>query len=593
MIPRMFDMSALRHAYRRGALTPEQMLADLLPRIDAYDPAVWISRVDPAALRAEARLLDASRIDELPLFGIPFAVKDNIDALPLATTAACPSFAFHPTEDSTIVRKLREAGALMLGKTNLDQFATGLNGTRSPYGAPRSVFSHDYISGGSSSGSAVAVGAGLAAFSLGTDTAGSGRVPAAYNNLIGLKPTRGRISTAGVLPACRSIDCVSVFANSAADAGLVLRVAEGLDAADSLSRIGAEISLPVRPVVGVLAEDQRDFAGDTGYAALYEAALAKAQELGWELRTFDFTPFRQAASLLYGASFVAERYQTIRTFIASRPDAMDPTVLRIIQGANGFSAADAFRDIYLLQDLRAAAAHAIAGMDIVLLPTTPTIFKFDELLAEPITNNATLGIYTNFVNFFDQAAVAVPAGFRADGLPFGVTLIGPAFSDLALLHLADQLHVALGAGAGVSRQMPTTRMAAPAEPLTKIVVAGAHLSGMVLNHELTALGARLECATTTTADYKLYALPTTPAKPGLARMPGFEGPGIAVEIWAMTPESFGKFVAALPAPMGIGKVSVADGAEYPGFLCEAHMLQSAADITSYGGWRNYIASHSF
>jgi allophanate hydrolase len=590
MIPDPLEIAPIRAAYRAGSLTPVQLVTALLARIAAYpDKAVFISRPKNDAVIAQAEALSLADIDKLPLFGIPFVVKDNIDVAGMPTTAACPAFAFTPGADAIVVARLRAAGAIVLGKANLDQFATGLNGTRSPHGAPRSVFAPDYISGGSSSGSAVSVGAGLAVFSLGTDTAGSGRVPASINNIIGLKPGIGRIPTTGVLPACQSLDCVSIFANCAADALAVLRVAEGFDAADAYSRPVRDVSLPAKPRAGILRSQEREFYGNEEAAALYEAALAQAAVLGWELVEIDYAPFREIAAMLYGSAFAAERVTAIKPFFESRPDDIEPAVRSILEVGAKYSAADLFADMHRLAALKILAGAEMAKVDILLLPTAPTSFTVAEMLADPLGANAKLGLYTNFVNFMDQAAIALPAGFGASGLPAGITLIGPAFADAALAALADALHHALGAGAGRSKTLPQTRLGPPT-PETTIVVAGAHLSGMVLNHELLNLGAKLVAAASTAPDYKLFALATTPPKPGLAQTPGFAGAGIAVEIWSLTAQNFGKFVAALPAPMGIGKVTLADGSTHPGFLCEAYALEGAQDITAYGGWRAYRAA---
>lgn len=589
MTPKLLEFSALRAAYASGTLTPEALITTLYARINAYpDKAVFISLVPLEDALTAARALHGR--ESLPLYGIPFAVKDNIDVAGIPTTAGCPEFAYIPATDSIAVAKLRAAGAILLGKTNLDQFATGLNGTRSPYGAPRSVFNADYISGGSSSGSAVAVAAGLAAFSLGTDTAGSGRVPAAINNIVGLKPSIGRISASGVVPACKSIDCVSIFANSSADAMSVLRAAEGHDAADPYSRLASETILPVTPRLGVLAPQDRDFAGNLHAAALYTTALEQSEALGWKITEINYAPFRAIAALLYGGAFIAERLAAIRGFFITHPSAMHPVVREIIAGAEKFDAAEAFADLYELQALRKIASLELAKCDALLLPTAPTNFTVAQMLEQPITHNSTLGLYTNFVNLLDMAAIAIPAGFGADGLPFGVTFIGPAFAEASLSAYASALHSALGAGAGRGRHQPHAIYATPAPEEFTIAVAGAHLSGMVLNHELTALNARLVSTTHTSPAYKLYALATTPPKPGLARSPGFSGSGIAIEIWSLSPENFGRFIAALPEPMGIGKVTLADGSTHPGFLCEAHALNGATDITSYGGWRQYRAS---
>ena len=589
MIPDPLEISAIQAAYRAGTLTPVALMQEMLARIAAWpDPAVFIARVPEAEVLARAAALAGQ--EHLPLFGVPFVVKDNMDVAGMPTTAACPDFAFVPARDATVVAKLLAAGAILLGKANMDQFATGLNGTRSPFGAPRSVFNADYISGGSSSGSAVAVAAGFAAFSLGTDTAGSGRVPAAFNNIVGLKPSFGRISAAGVVPACRSLDCVSVFANSAADAATVLRVAEGPDAADAYSRVPREVALPAAPRLGVLAPPDQDFSGDEDAAALYRRALAGASGFGWTLLEIDYAPFRDIAAALYGGPLVAERLAAIRPFFEAHEQAVHPVLREILNGARKYAAADLFAEQQRLQALRVAAQAELARCDALLLPTAPETFTVADMLAAPVARNARLGIYTNFVNLVDLAAIALPAGFGTNGLPFGVTVIGPPFSEASLAGCAARLHIALGAGAGRSRAQPRGVLPPASTDDVSLVVAGAHLSGMALNHELLALGATLIRAGETAADYRLYALATTPPKPGLARSPGFEGPGIAVEIWRLSRAAFGQFVAALPAPMGIGRVTLVDGAVHPGFLCEAYALEGAADITAHGGWRAYLAA---
>ena len=587
MIPDLLDIATLRAGFAAGAFTPGELVDAVYDRIEAYrDPAVFIALRPRAAARDEAMAADPS----LPLAGLPFAVKDNIDVAGMPTTAGCPAFAYMPARDAAVVARLRAAGAVPIGKTNLDQFATGLNGTRSPHGAPRCVFDARYVSGGSSSGSAVAVAAGLAVFSLGTDTAGSGRVPASFNNLVGLKPTRGLLPASGVVPACRSLDCVSVFANAAADAATVLAAAQGVDAEDPYSRAPETVALPERPRVGILGAAERIGGNEAGYAALYARSCAVAEGLGWTLVEIDDAPFRAAASLLYEDAFVAERLSALRGFFAQSPEAFDPAVRAILERARGFDAADLFDAQARLMGLRRQAGAELAKVDALLLPTAPEIFTVAAMLEAPIALNAALGRYTNFVNLLDMAAVAVPAGFRADGLPFGVSLIGPAFSDAALLALGDALHRAGSPGCGVSRRAAPGALAMPEAARISIVVAGAHLSGMALNHELTALGARLEEATTTAADYRLYALATAPAKPGLVRAPGFAGPGIAVERWSLSPAEFGRFVAGVPGPMTIGQVTLADGRRFAGFLCEPAALEGAREITGFGGWRAYLAA---
>ncbi|GLS18485.1 hypothetical protein GCM10007874_15020 [Labrys miyagiensis] len=456
MLPAMLDIATLSQAYRQGSLSPSQVVETVLARIEGHpDKAVWISRLPDAAIRAAARALEAAgpKPDQ-PLWGIPFAVKDNIDCADLDTTAACPAFAYRPEADAFVVARLKAAGALLIGKTNLDQFATGLNGTRSPYGAPRSVFDRRYISGGSSSGSAVAVAAGQVSFALGTDTAGSGRIPAAFNNLVGIKPTRGLFSTTGLVPACRSLDCITVLAASVAEAGLVRRIGEGFDAADPYSRHPREA--PAWPAkgfrYGVLGEAEREFYGDEEVAALYDAADDRLAALGGTRVAIDYAPFRECARLLYGGPWVAERLAAIEAFVDEKADAMDPTVRGIIEGARGISAVEAFRGAYALEALRRRAEAEWAGMDVMLLPTAPTIYTVAAMQADPITLNSNLGRYTNFVNLLDCCAIAVPAGFRQDGLPAGVTLIAPAFADDAILALAGRLMQAKSWGMGIDRQ---------------------------------------------------------------------------------------------------------------------------------------------
>ena len=452
MLPQMLDFTTIREAYANG-LTPLELVKEVINRCQmASDPAIFITRVSDSALRAEAVALLARSPEpnSLPLWGIPFAVKDNIDVAGLPTTAACPAFAYQPERDATLIGRLRAAGALVVGKTNLDQFATGLNGTRSPYGAPRSVFNRDYVSGGSSSGSAVAVASGLVAFALGTDTAGSGRVPAAFNNIVGVKPTPGLVPNTGVVPACRSVDVVTVFAGSVSDGIAVRRIMEGYDAADPFSRDAAPVTLPASGLrIGVLNTAEREFYGNTGFEAEYDAAIERASSLGALIVPFDYAPFRQAAELLYNGPWVAERLAAVKDFIETNADDFDPTVRTIIEGARGYSAVDAFEGFYKLEGLRQLAKAQWSGLDALLLPTSPTTYTVEAMLADPIANNGHFGRYTNFANLFGYAGIAVPSGFESgNGLPFGVTLIGPGFSDDALAPFADAMHQAAATGAG-------------------------------------------------------------------------------------------------------------------------------------------------
>jgi allophanate hydrolase len=588
-------VTALRQGYAQGGLLPSQCISILLERMAAVDrPEIWISRVDPERLLEQARALDRRLQEEgeaalarMPLFGIPFAVKDNIDVAGMPTTAACPDFAYTPTRSATVVDKLQAAGALLVGKTNLDQFATGLVGARSPYGAVRNAIDPAYVSGGSSSGSAVAVALGLVAFSLGTDTAGSGRVPAGLNGIVGLKPTRGLLSTRGVFPACRTLDCVSVFARTVADAWAVTQVAAGFDADDAYSRSipmlgvkrrGYRIAIPAAP----------EFFGDTAAEQAYSATLAALQGMpGCKLGTIDFTPFREAAQLLYQGPWVAERLAAVGGFFDEKRETMDPVVASIIgQGAN-YSAVDAFKGQYRLAELRRRAEAQLEGYDFLVVPTAPTMPRITEVEQEPVKRNTELGYYTNFVNFFDMAALSVPAMPRADGLPFGITLIAPCGADQRLAAAAEAILPRLDAAQPADE---VAMMPLPCdEPTVELAVVGAHLEGQPLNWQLLERGARKLQATHTAPHYRLYALSgTVPPKPGLAR--SSDGRAIEVEIWELPLRCFGEFVAEVPPPLAIGSLETADGHWVKGFVCEPHALADATDISSFGGWRAYLAS---
>lgn len=571
-----------------GARSAVSVAEDVLARIAAYDavqPQAWISRFSPAVVLAAAAAVDA-RVkagEKLPLAGVPFAVKDNIDVAGLETTAACPAFAFAPKQNAFVVQKLVDAGAIVLGKTNLDQFATGLVGTRSPYGAPHCVFNVEYVSGGSSSGSAVSVGAGLAAFSLGTDTAGSGRVPAAINHLIGLKPTRGRWSSSGLVPACRSLDCITVFANDVADARLVDSVVAGFDAADAYSRAAPAPAVPASFRLGVAKAAQLNFFGDAHSAALYAVAVERAKAAGATLVEVDIQPFLECAQLLYQDAFVAERLAAIRGFAKSSPGAIHPVVRGIVNGANAFSAADAFDAEYKRMDYARKASALWADLDALFLPTAPTIYRIAELLAEPVALNSNMGFYTNFVNLLDMSAIAIPAGFRENGTGFGVTLVGPAWADDYLLSLAEKYMAA-----GAAFDAPALALEPRAEKV-RLAVVGAHLNGMPLHWQLTSRNARLVKACKTAPSYKLYAIAnSTPPKPALVHDEG--GAAIAVEVYELDEAAFGSFTVEVPPPLAIGNVTLDDGETVKGFVAEPRALIGAEDITHLGGWRAFIAS---
>ncbi len=577
-------LHALRSAYRSGTIDVRQVIEEVLKRIaQAGDDKVWISRVTDADLRAQAAGLAARRgeIDQLPLYGIPFAVKDNIDVAGMTTTAACPGFAYEARDSAEVVRRLVAAGAIAVGKTNLDQFATGLVGVRSPYGVPRNPFDASFVPGGSSSGSAVAVSSGLVSFSLGTDTAGSGRVPAGFNNIVGLKPTPGLFSNDGVVPACRSLDCVSVFALCCADADAVLSVAAAPRAtAPFASRFRFGVPKPL------------EFFGDDAYAALYAQAVEKLKALGGTAIEFDYTPFCDAAQLLYSGPWVAERTAAVGAFIEGAADdaGVWPTTRQIVLSGRRYSAVDAFEGQYRLAELKARAAVEVQSLDFLVLPTAGTIYRLADLEREPVLYNSHLGHYTNFVNFFGLSALALPFGFRPDGMPFGITLIARAFAERALLAFGArwQRSVPLPLGKTASLLPAPAHDPVVAEDRISIAVVGAHMSGLPLNNQLTELGGRLESAGRTAPVYRLYALPGGPPhRPGMVRT--MEGGGaIELEVWSLPTEKVGAFVARIPAPLGLGTVALADGSGVLGFLCEGHAIAGARDITALGGWRAYV-----
>jgi allophanate hydrolase len=600
------DIASLETAYRDGSLTPGDAIAEVYDKIARTgELPVWISLVSREQNLARAQALGSDpAARSLPLYGIPFAVKDNFDVAGMATTAACPAFSRTAAETATVVQRLLDAGAILIGKTNMDQFATGLVGTRTPYGVCSSVFHSEYISGGSSSGSAVAVASGMVSFSLGTDTAGSGRVPAAFNQLVGLKPTRGWLSTEGLLPACRTLDCVSIFAETCADAAKVFTVARGFDAADPYSRIPAPgqtaapwagaLTAPSGFRFGAPTPESLEFFGDEAAAASFAAAVEALIALGGVRIEFDYEPFRKAANLLYKGPWVAERLAAIKGFLADDPETVDPTVGTIIRGAEKYSAVEAFEAAYALATLKRECDAILDRVDFLLLPTAPTHYTIEQVKAAPAELNTNLGFYTNFVNLLDLAAVAVPAGFKPSGLPFGVSLIGRAFTDDCLVLAADRLHRKLTSTLGGSARdlASTPPVPVPAAPpgCVLMTVVGAHLSGQPLNWQLTGRRARLVASTRTHGDYRFYALAnTTPPKPGLVYTPGFGGQGIEVEVWAMPEDTVGSFLNLIPPPLSLGTVRLADGSTAKGFLCEPSGVEGAQEITHLGGWRRFIA----
>ncbi|MFM7703950.1 MAG: allophanate hydrolase [Rubrivivax sp.] len=604
-------------AWREPTLAQARLLALRTEVVRAAEAAsgraVWIHLCPEAAWTTQIegvrrRLAEAGgplqAIARYPLLGVPFAVKDNIDIAGEPTTAACPAFAHTAAEHATVVQRLLDAGALWLGKTNLDQFATGLVGTRSPHGQPASVADATRVSGGSSSGSAVAVARGWVAFALGTDTAGSGRIPAGFNGLVGLKPTPGRVPTTGVLPACRTLDCVSVFAHTVTDASRVLAVIEGEDARDAYSaHVAGPAAAPARVRVGV--PEAPVFRGEAGYEPAWRRAVEQARGLGWEVVPLDFSPLFEVAALLYEGPWVAERHAVLQALLDTRPQAVDETVRRVVSRAVGMSATDAFRAQYRLRELQARLRRTWEAVDALLVPTAPGHPTFSAVAADPVGENAALGTYTNFVNLLGWCALALPAGTTACGLPFGITLIGPGAGDVALSDLgrrweqsprgADASAHPAATPLNVVGLEPAAAGPVPAtEPCLSLAVVGAHLSGLPLNAQLIERGARLLRATRTAPRYRLHALPgTTPPKPGLVRVRDDEpGASIEVEVWSMPQARVGSFLALIPPPLGLGSIELEDGTRVHGFLCEAHALQAAPDISHLGGWRAFLASRA-
>lgn len=568
-------ISELKQRYAAG-VTPTEVIDEIWEKIIAWDdPAIFIHLPEKYELLALAVEVEAMPRD-LPLWGIPFVVKDNIDVGTWPTTAACPEFAYVPAEDAEVVRLLRAAGAIPLAKANLDQFATGLVGTRSPYGVPRNATDAEFLPGGSSSGSASAVAAGLCAFSLGTDTAGSGRVPAAFQELIGWKPTRGLLSNRGLVPACRSLDCISVFANCAADALLISNVVGVYDERDVFARevkpagrIGERFRFGVPKVL--------DFAGDPDTPGLFAIAVEKMRSLGGIPVEIDLTPFTEAAKLLYEGPWVAERWAAVGEFVELHPEAVFPVTRKILEGSKGWDAASAFRAQYKLREFAREAEGVWKQIDVLLLPTTPRLYTVLENLAEPYETNATLGCYTNFINLLDLAAVAMPAGRARSGrAPWGVTVAAPAGWDAALLELAGKFR-----GETIT---PRVSLRIP------LLVCGAHLEGLALHWQLADRGAVLREKTRTAAVYRVYAMPPSgsiPPRPALIRDDA-AGAAIEVEVWELEPAAFGDFVSKIPGPLGIGKVLLESGEEVPGFIAEPRAADGAEEITRFGGWRAWL-----
>ena len=589
-----FTIGALHDAYAKG-LRPADLVTEVFRRIRAVDdPGMFLHLFDEDALRIAAEALGPFD-PEKPLWGIPFAIKDNIDAAGAPTTAACPAFTYTADADAFVVAHLRAAGALLIGKTNLDQFATGLVGMRSPYQPPKNALDPAIVPGGSSSGSAVAVAHGLVSFSLGTDTAGSGRVPAALNNIVGLKPTLGALSASGMVPACRTLDTISIFALTVDDAYRAFRVAAVYDAADAYCRpVPAPplTAVPPKFRVGIPNAETIEFLGDRAQEASFRETIGILASMGAELVELDFKPFYAVAEMLYDGAWVAERFTVVETLMRDRPEALHPVTRQIVSAAESLSAADAFRGIYRLEELKRKAEPLLGAVDLLCVPTIPTFFTVADLEADPITPNSQFGTYTNFVNLLDLCGIAVPVAPRSDKRPGGVTLLAAAGRDGALAALAAQLEQTgerrLGATDWPVPALPETGAAATDTEI-EIAVCGAHMSGLPLNGQLTDLGGRFLRRAETAPDYRFYALAGGPPfRPGLVKRPDAAGASIELEIWALPSAAFGRFLQGIPAPLAIGTIHLNDGVSVKGFLCESAGTAGAEDITALKGWRAFL-----
>ncbi|WP_299649864.1 allophanate hydrolase [uncultured Tateyamaria sp.] len=592
-----FTIPALREAYAAGT-SPVAVVDEVLARLDAVnDPGIFIHLCDRDSLVAQAKALGAYDPDK-PLWGIPFAVKDNIDVAGIETTAGCPAYAYMPDRDAFVIAQLRAAGALMIGKTNLDQFATGLVGVRTPYGAPLNAVDPEIVPGGSSGGSGVIVGHGIVSFALGTDTAGSGRVPAALNNIVGLKPTLGALSASGVVPACRTLDTVSIFALTVDDAYAAFAVARGFDASDPYSKElpHQDMTDPTGPLrVGVPNAASIKFFGDEVQGAAFERDVATLAARGAVIEHVDFEPLHAIARMLYEGAWVAERYTVIEDLLAQAPGAVHPVTRQIITHAETMSAADAFRGFYRLAELKRAAAPMLDRLDMLCVPTVPTFYSVADLLADPVTPNSNNGTYTNFVNLLDMCGIAVPTAPRGDGRPGSVTLLAAAGEDALVAAVARGFEKDCARMMGATRHPVANPAPLPAaDPGTiALAVCGAHMTGLPLNWQLTDLNARFVRTATTSADYRFYALADgPPARPGLVRDKGPNAGSIALEIWDVPTSAFGTFMAGIPAPLGIGTIHLSDGSTVKGFLCEHAGLEGATDITELGDWRRFLAKSS-
>ncbi len=589
------SVQSLREQYKQATLTPTELVEGLWSKLEKEDSAIWIHRIARESLLQRASDLENSSPQDLPLFGIPFAVKDNIDVAGCPTSAGCPDFTYQAEENAWVVKLLLEAGGLLIGKTNMDQFATGLVGTRSPYGVPANAFDPKFIPGGSSSGSAVALAKGLVSFSLGTDTAGSGRVPASFQNLLGFKPTRGRLSCRGIVPACRSLDCVSVFGLQTSELAIIEKVLAVHDSKDPFSRKMPGLGSPKLgdvPRVAILPPEQLEFFGDALAQDAYNESLKVLCQAGLNLEILDMSPFLEAAELLYEGPWVAERHLATHPLIEQSPESFQPETLAVIREGKKPLALDAFKAQYRLAEYRRQTESVWQKFDFLALPTTGTIYTRKDIAKDPIRLNSNLGRYTNFMNLLDLCGCAVPTAFRADGLPSGLTLMAPAFQDQAVLEWAGRVHHTAKTGAGLDRGFDPESFTPSngADSLIELFVCGAHMNGLSLNHQLTDLGSEFARTTRTAPAYRMYLLPSSgilPERPGLVRCGETTQP-VRGEIWRMPSENFGAFMTKVSYPLGISQVLLEDGSLVYGFCCDPSGTEGCEELTHHGGWRAYL-----
>lgn len=571
-VPFELTIDVLQKGYRLRQYTPEEVIQVIVKRaLSDAGMNIWIT---PPSLERIAPYLE--RLKELdpmdcPLWGIPFAIKDNIDVAGWPLTAACPAFEQLPANHAVVVERFVTAGAIPVGKTNLDQFATGLVGTRSPYGDTHNALRPELISGGSSSGSAVSVARGQAAFSLGTDTAGSGRVPAALNRLVGYKPAVGAWPLQGVLPACKSIDCVTVFARSIADAETVDQVVRGVEVQDPFS-LNRPLQRSILPEVWLLPDHTPEFYGPFAeeYTQAWEETKQSILRSGVTVKEVDVSLLQEAAALLYEGPLVAERWADLGDFVEEHPGEIFPVTETILRsGAKSeFNASALYRAQHRLQEIKHATVNLLRGA-VLVLPTCGGTWTREQVLADPITTNSRMGEYTNHCNLLDLSAIAIPSVEVAEQLPFGITLFTLPEEEGNMTRAAEFF----------MRQHRAVTFA----------VCGLHMRGFALEPQMTGFGATFEEEAETAEKYELYKLATVPPKPGLVRMKE-GGSSIALELWQMPIAAFGAFTASIPSPLGIGKIELSDGRIVPGFVCEAHATEGAENITAWGGWRAAMAS---